>query len=238
VSGGPGPTAYDVAAHYDDAYYADLADRYARRSRFARQRVANVLSLLPPLDGLTVVDIGCGMGTFAIECARRGARALGVDPAPAALPAARRVAEAEGVRGAWFARADGVRLPLADGSMDLALAADVTEHLDEATLASLLAEAARVLRPGGRLVLYTPSPTHVFERLRDSRLLKPDPSHIGLRRAEDLVAAVRRAGLDVERVAYLPSHLPGWNRLERAFGRWVGALRRRIGIVALRGAER
>ena len=50
--------------------------------------------------------------------------------------------------------------------------------------------------------------------------------------------AVRRAGLEVERVAYLPSHLPGWNRLERAFGRWVGALRRRIGIVAVQGAER
>src|SRR5690606_14721310 len=160
-------------------------ERYTRRSRFARQRVANVVSLLPPLEGRRVVDIGCGMGTFTIECARRGARALGVDPAPAALPAARRVAEAEGVRNAWFARADGVRLPLADGSVDLALAADVTEHLDEATLASLLAEAARVLRAGGRLVLYTPSPTHVFERLRESRLMNPDPSHIGLRRAED-----------------------------------------------------
>src|SRR5690606_22194845 len=110
VSGGPGPTAYDVAEHYDDAYYADLADRYARRSRFARQRVANVPSLLPPLEGRRVVDIGCGMGTFAIECARRGAVALGVDPAPAALPAARRVAKAEGVRGASFVRADGVRL--------------------------------------------------------------------------------------------------------------------------------
>lgn len=238
MSGGPGPTAYDVAEHYDDAYYADLADRYARRSRFARQRVANVLSLLPPLEGRRVVDIGCGMGTFAIECARRGAVALGVDPAPAALPAARRVAKAEGVRGASFVRADGVRLPLADGSMDLALAADVTEHLDEATLASLLAEAARVLRPGGRLVLYTPSPTHIFERLRDSRLMKPDPSHIGLRPAEELVAAVQRAGLRVERVAFLPSHLPVWNRLERALGRWVGALRRRIGIVAVREAGR
>src|SRR5690606_25216152 len=219
-------------------YYADLADRYARRSRFARQRVANVLSLLPPLEGRRVVDIGCGMGTFAIECARRGAVALGVDPAPAALPAAPRVAKAEGLRRASSARADGVRLPLADGSMDQALAADVTERLGEATLASLLAEAARVLRPGGRLVLYTPSPTHIFERLRDSRLMKPDPSHIGLRPAEELVAAVQRAGLRVERVAFLPSHLPGWNRLERALGRWVGALRRRIGIVAVREAGR
>ena len=233
-TGGPAPTAYDVAEHYDDAYYADLARRYTRRSRFARRRIANVLSLLPPLEGRRVVDIGCGMGTFTIECARRGARALGVDPAPAALPAARRVAEGEGVRRAWFARADGARLPLADRSMDLALAADVTEHLDDHTLAAVLGEAGRVLRPGGALVVYTPSPTHIFERLRQSRLMKPDPSHIGLRPAEELAAALRRAGFEVERVTFLPSHIPLLSALERVLARWIPLLRRRIGIVALR----
>src|SRR5690606_25727438 len=118
VNGSAGPTAYDVAEHYDEAYYADLAERYTRRSRFARQRVANVLSLLPPLDGRRVVDTGGGGGTLGIECGRRGAGARGGDPAPAALRVARRVAGVEGVRSARFVRGDGVRLPLADGSMD------------------------------------------------------------------------------------------------------------------------
>jgi SAM-dependent methyltransferase len=230
------PTAYDVAGHYDDAYFADLAARYRRRSRFARTRVGNVLRLLPELQGVRFVDVGCGMGTFTVEAARRGARALGVDFAPAALRAAREVAAAEGVDGAGFALADGASLPLAPGAADVVLAADVTEHLDDATLARVLGEARRVLRPGGMLVLYTPDPSHLLERLRLAGiLLRPDPSHIGLRSPAELRAAVVAAGFRVERLEALPSHLPGLAQVERLLGRWIPLLRRRIGLVARAG---
>ncbi len=227
-----GPTAYDVAGHYDAGYYADLAARYRTRNRFARRRVANVLSLLPPLEGRTLVDIGCGMGTFTVEAARRGGRALGIDFAPEALPAAAAVARAEGAAQAWFAQADAVRLPLRDASADVVVAADVTEHLDDATLAGVLRDAQRVLRRGGTLVVYTPEQSHLFERLRNAGVMTQDPSHIGVRSADGLAAAVRAAGLEVVAVRWLPSHLPGLNLLERAFARWVPLLRRRIGIVA------
>jgi SAM-dependent methyltransferase len=240
---GAGPTAYDVADRYDDAYFQDLADRYLRRSRFARRRVANVLSLLPPLRGARVLDLGCGMGTFTLEAARLGAQALGIDLAPAALPAAAHVAErvAEGGDGtsgkARFVRADAARLPITGNSLDLVLAADFTEHLDETTLRTVLKEAVRVLRPQGRLVLYTPSPTHLLERLRAKGILHDqDPSHIGMRTREQLVDAVRQAGFDVVHTTFLPSHLPGLELAERAFARWIPLLRRRIGIVATRPA--
>lgn len=233
-----GPTARDVAAHYDAAYYADLAERYRRRTRFARQRIRNVLRLLPELRGRRVLDLGCGVGTFALEAARRGAWAVGLDPAPEALEAARALAAAERVGGVRWVRAGAERVPFVAGSFDLVVAADVTEHLDDATLAEALGEAARVLAAGGVLVLYTPAPTHLFERLRARRfLLAPDPSHIGLRGPEALVDAVQRAGLAVVEVRYLPSHLPGWNWVERAFGRWVPLLRRRMGLVARKGGE-
>ncbi|MGH7444369.1 MAG: class I SAM-dependent methyltransferase [Longimicrobiales bacterium] len=225
-------TAYDVAGHYDTAYYDDLAERYRTRNRFARRRIANVMSLLPPLAGRTMIDIGCGMGTFTIEAAARGGRALGVDFAPEALRAAVAVAQAESAPGAHFVRADAVRLPVRDSSADVVVAADLTEHLDDATLRDVLSDAARVLRAGGTLVLYTPESTHIFERLRAAGALTQDPSHIGVRSASELAAAVRAAGLEVARTRWLPSHLPGWNLLERALGRWVPLLRRRIGIVA------
>lgn len=227
-----GPTAYDVAGHYDERYYDDLARRYRTRNRFARQRLANVLSLLPPLAGRRLLDIGCGMGTFTIEAARRGARALGVDFAPAALTTAVHVARAEGADGARFVRADAARLPVADASMDVVLAADVTEHLDDDTLARILAECERVLRSGGVLVIYTPEQSHIFERLRERGALAPDPSHIGVRSAEQLAHAAESAGLAVETVRHLPSHVPVWNLLERAFAAHVPLLRRRIGLVA------
>lgn len=229
-----GPTAYDVAGHYDAGYYDDLARRYRTRNRFARQRISNVKSLLPPLAGCMLVDVGCGMGTFTIEAARSGAQAIGIDFAPEALPVAAAVARAEGTRHAHFARADAVRLPLRDASADIMIAADVTEHLDDATLRGVLRDAHRVLRAGGTLIVYTPENAHVFERLRAVGVLKQDPSHIGVRTAAELADAVRDAGFTVAAVRWLPSHLPGWNVIERALSRWVPLLRRRIGIIASR----
>lgn len=229
-----GPTAYDVVDRYDEAYFADLSERYRRRNRFARQRITNVFSLVPPLHGLRVLDLGCGMGTFTIETARSGAHAVGIDSMPAALAAAARVARAEQVPGARFVRSDAAHLPVADSSMDLVLAADFTEHLDDDTLARVLAEAARVLRTGGRLVIYTPERTHLFERLREHGILRQDSSHIGVRSDVALARAVRDAGFRDVDVTHLPSHLPAWNMLERALGPRVPLLRRRVGLTAIR----
>lgn len=233
-----GKTAYDVSAHYDEAYFADLSERYRTRNRFARRRIANVFSLLRDVRNLRIVDIGCGMGTFTLEAAQRGARyALGLDMAASGIAAAARIAREESVGACGFLLADAARLPVATASADAAIAADFTEHLDDDTLRRVLAEAARALRPGGKLILYTPAASHLFERLRDRGfLLEQEPSHIGIRSAEDLAQFARAAGLTVERIAYLPSHLPIWNLLERALARWIPLLRRRIGLVASKGA--
>ena len=227
-------TAYDVADHYDERYFADLSARYRKRNRFARRRIQNVFSLLADVKGRTVLDLGCGMGTFTLEAAQRGARAVGFDMMPTALSAARRVGQEEKVESARFVLADVARLPVRTSSADVVLAADLTEHLDENTLSRMLAEAVRVLRGNGRLVLYTPEASHIFERLRDSGVMKQDPSHIGVRTGPELADVVRKAGFRIERLTYLPSHLPLWNLLERAFARWVPLLRRRQGIVARR----
>ena len=227
-------TAYDVADHYDERYFADLSARYRKRNRFARQRIRNVFSLLADVEGRTVLDLGCGMGTFTLEAAQRGARAIGFDMMPTALAAAQRVGKEEKVESARFVLADVARLPVRSSGADVVLAADLTEHLDEGTLNRMLGESKRVLRAGGWLVLYTPEASHLFERLRDSGVMKQDPSHIGIRTGSALADAVRKAGFTIERLTYLPSHLPGWNLLERALARWVPLLRRRQGIVARR----
>ena len=80
-------TAYDGADHYDEAYFADLSARYRNRNRFARQRIANVFSMLPNLTGKRLFDVGCGMGTFTLEAATRGANAVGLDLAAAGIAA-------------------------------------------------------------------------------------------------------------------------------------------------------
>lgn len=232
MSGANGVTAYDVAGRYDEEYFGDLTERYRQRTRFARRRIANVFSLLPPLTGRRLLDLGSGMGTFAVEAAKRGAFATGIDLAPAALEAAKKVAEEERTV-VSFVRADGAELPIRSRSVDIVLAADLTEHLDDVTLGRVLREARRVLRPAGVLVLYTPNRTHIFERLRQRGVLKDgDPSHIGMRSEKELAEAVSAAGLRVVTIRHLPSHVPGLSALERGFGRWIPLLRRRIGLVA------
>ena len=98
-----------------------------------------------------VVDIGTGEGQLARVAAAGGARVVGVDPTVAQLA----VALARG-GGPQYLRAAAAGLPLADCSFDAALACLVFEHIEEVDAA--IAEAARVLRPGGRFLLFLNHP--------------------------------------------------------------------------------
>jgi SAM-dependent methyltransferase len=109
---------------------------------------------LPEVDGLDVVELGCGVAYFSAWLARRGARPTGVDPTPAQLESARRCQRETGIE---FPLVEGYgeRVPLPDASFDLVLSeygastwADPYEWVPE---------AARLLRPGGRLVFLSNS---------------------------------------------------------------------------------
>jgi SAM-dependent methyltransferase len=123
------------------------------------------------LDGLpagTALDAACGTGRYAAYLAGRGHRVLGVDGSAEMLDRARARAR---VPAAGFARADLHRLPLADGAVDLVVCALALAHLP--TLPPVLAEFARVLRPGGHLVV---SDAHHELVLRGSVVHAPGPA--------------------------------------------------------------
>jgi SAM-dependent methyltransferase len=108
------------------------------------------LAALPqPLAGLDVVELGCGTAYFSAWLARRGARPVGVDPTPAQLATARRC-QAELSLPFPLVEAPGERVPLPDAAFDLA----VSEYGASiwADPYRWIPEAARLLRPGGRLV--------------------------------------------------------------------------------------
>ena len=102
-----------------------------------------IIEGLPPGDAL---DAACGTGRYAEYLAGRGHRVLGVDSSPEMLARARaRVPSGEFVLG------DLHELPLPDSSVDLVVSALALAHVP--TLAPVMAEFARVLRPGGNLVI-------------------------------------------------------------------------------------
>jgi malonyl-CoA O-methyltransferase len=103
----------------------------------------SVLSLLPDLTGLTVLDAGCGTGRYLRELGALGARPIGVDLSRAMLARAREVTSD-------IVRANLCFLPIDSMSIDVivcGLALGDVPHLEPA-----LAEMARVLRPGGCVV--------------------------------------------------------------------------------------
>lgn len=101
--------------------------------------------------GATALDAGCGTGRLTAELVTIGYDAIGVDVTDEMLTVARR-----SVPGADFRRGSFDRLPVEDGSVDLIVSGLAVCHADE--LESAFAEFARVLRPGGNLVMSNPHP--------------------------------------------------------------------------------
>lgn len=103
--------------------------------------------------GHRVIEIGCGTGNLAIRAIRSepGAEVIGSDPDPRALARAQR--KAKGLKGLHFEHAYAQTLPHSDGEFDRMLSALMLHHLPSDIKAAALAEALRVLRPGGRLHL-------------------------------------------------------------------------------------
>ena len=107
------------------------------------------LNVLPPLDGLDVVELGCGTAYFSAWLARRGARPVGVDITPAQLETARRMMAETGIEFP-LVEADAAATGLPDESFDLALSEyGASIWVDPYRW---IPEAARLLRPGGLLV--------------------------------------------------------------------------------------
>jgi SAM-dependent methyltransferase len=138
--GAPGATPLDYAA-WRGTTLGLVTERLERRA---------VLDLAGPLDGLDVLEVGCGDGAWSVHAARAGARVTGLDRSGAALEAARRRAGDAGVALA-ACRGDAGSLPFPAASFDLVLAITVLCFVDDP--AGAVREMARVLRPGGRLVL-------------------------------------------------------------------------------------
>lgn len=148
---------------------------------------AALSSLLPPLE---VVDFGCGTGSLSVELARWAGHVTAIDRSESVLTRARAEAARQGLGNLTFLAADLAALPLPSASVDLVVISQSLHHVD--AVAPVLAEGARLLKPGGRMVVLELLP-HGEDWVR-ARL---GHQHLGFD-PQELERAMRAAGLEAE----------------------------------------
>jgi SAM-dependent methyltransferase len=139
---------------YDEIFRMHLS-RDASKLDFGTSPMFLPFLLKLTCPGESILEIGCGAGSMAIELARAGRRVTGVDVSQVILDKAR--ARSTGVAGVAFERVSGVALPYADQTFGAAYSIEVVEHLHENDAVAHFAEVRRVLRPGGRYWFLTPN---------------------------------------------------------------------------------
>ena len=208
--------AYD--AHYFDAeLHRDHWFKNNAAKRASRWR--DVLRMLEPAVSDRILEIGCGAGLHALKLAPLVGAVVGVDRAHAGVARARHEAARQNAGNASFIAADAAFLPLGCATCDKVAAIDFVEHVGDDVLERVLAEVGRVLRPGGRLAIYTPCGTHYVERLKARNLvLRQIPGHIAVRGPQAYARLLQRAGFAIRSQWFSPSEYPLFGLLDRALG--------------------
>jgi SAM-dependent methyltransferase len=226
------PDAFDA---FEAAGWEESADAYERFFAAISDRVVGPLLEAASVGvGTRVLDVATGPGWVAAQAAERGASVVGIDIAEAMIAQARRAHP-----GLAFRRADAHELPFADASFDAVVGNLVVMHLARPERA--MAEFARVLRPGGGLVLTAwahPSQHRLagvfVDAMAEARAMPPadlprGPDFFRFSDAEAFAAALRRPGLvsvDVTDIAFV-------QRFAGADELWDGMLGATVRVSAL-----
>jgi ubiquinone/menaquinone biosynthesis C-methylase UbiE len=185
-----------VAGAYDETIPEHIM------SRLTRRRVSLATELTP--HGGRVLDVGCGTGRFLLELPGDRYERIGVDVSSAMLDVPRR-------GGIEVHHASGGELPFSSGSFDLVTTFAVLHHLiDPELVRATLREMARVVRPGGAIIVWDSNPLNPYWRVL-MRRLPQDQGDEKLVSARRILQALQSTGLvdiRLRRLTFTPDFTP------------------------------
>jgi SAM-dependent methyltransferase len=191
---------------------------FFRNARKYRERDAALLRAVRPCGAMRLLEVGSARGDTAFFFAPLVAEVVGVDPAPTAVAAARAAAAARGLANVSFAEADARDLSaFAERSFDAVLLADLVEHVEDDVLRPGLAEARRLLVPGGALAIYTPNRDHWAERIKASVPGLQQEDHIAVRPSAEVARLVADSGFVLDDLFFSASPYPLLGAVDRLF---------------------
>jgi SAM-dependent methyltransferase len=224
-------------------FLPDFLQRYWFAPPVALWRAIEAKALTTVEFPAPLLDFGCGDGLFTESIFGQGADIYGCDIARGELPSARD----SGVYPHGVQFGDGHALPYRDNQFGSVYSNSVVEHIPDPH--NVLPELARVLRPGGVLVLTVPSDQ--FRSLLDGVRHAPTPqvgqayaasvdkllAHFHYHSADEWRVLLQAAGLRLERVSYYvaPAAMEMWDRMNREYGIGGRSLFNLIASPRLRG---
>ena len=194
----------DYRTHYEADAQAIDDPQALEPSRYhsEKRRVETLVRGLPLEDGVRVLDVGCGSGWFAKECAEVGARVWATDLSRKGVGGARDRYPTAGL----FQVGDVYGLAFVDSSFDIVLLSEVLEHLED--LDGAVGEVARVLRPGGQLLVGVPYREKIVRHLCvHCNQFTPANAHLHSFDEHSLGNLLRRFGLEPRRLIFLNNKL-------------------------------
>lgn len=183
------------------ASFARAADQYVVSSILAEgAELERMLELARLRGDERVLDIATGGGHTALAFAPQVREVVASDLTPAMLGAAARHLAERGVSNVRFEIADAESLPFVDGEFDVVTARLAPHHFPEP--AAFVSETARVLRPGGRLVIFdnmAPEDEELDAFVNRLEVWR-DPTHVRSHRSSEWLAMLSTAGFAMEAV--------------------------------------
>jgi len=195
------------AKNWDD--YVAHADEVAESAGFQALR-DRILASADLGDGAVVVDVGAGTGLLALAAAERAGTVWAVDVSPAMGRHLEAVAAVSGLHNVHVITASAVALPLEDASADAVVSNYCYHHLTDPQKRLALAEAHRVLRPGGRLVVGDMMFRVRLTDARDRQVLREKSRAMLRMGVPGAVRLLRNAGRYASRRWEHPSDGPWW----------------------------